>query len=133
MSKQKIEVEVPEGFEATGDFREPRVGESYIGIDGDVLRCNSSFCPPAPRIILKPVKRIPKVGEVWEDVTDNNCPYLIVKVSDISYAAVELPAADTYDWKAVTSLEGVFEGDAADFRFLANDINEWGFQKWSHR
>lgn len=48
-----VTVTSPKGFECTGDFRAPRVGEYYLCSDGFTALNNCGLCSH-PRVILRP-------------------------------------------------------------------------------
>lgn len=47
MTKQMIEVDVPDGWEAVG-YRAPEIGESYLLFDGSVSTVDGVFIYPVP-------------------------------------------------------------------------------------
>lgn len=70
-------VEVPEGFEATGEYRNPREGEHFISVyDGKLGLAENSY-PKGPRLILRKV-RTQQVGEVWRGKINKNAYALIL-------------------------------------------------------
>lgn len=71
MSKKtvSIEIEIPEGFEATGEYRDPDPGEPWAARH-KIFGTASVLYGPDPAgghraVILRPKPRVPKVGEVW--------------------------------------------------------------------
>lgn len=74
--KVTIEVEVPEGWEPTGEFRAPVVSEPYLGHESIFLSDGRS---PRPRIILRKVIK-PVAGQVWRNSAGTN--YLLAQCSD---------------------------------------------------
>lgn len=59
MTEIKLNVYIPKGYEATGEFRQPTEDDHYIAMDGSERK---SIYAEGPRIILK--KKEPKVVEV---------------------------------------------------------------------
>ena len=55
----KIEIELPEidGFEYTGEYGMPKVGDWFVYADGDVVQAKVDFKDSYPRFILKPVEK----------------------------------------------------------------------------
>lgn len=55
MSKQRIEIEVeiPEGYEATGEHRPPVIGDHFIGTDGKYAFCRTDYMTSERRIIIR--------------------------------------------------------------------------------
>ena len=62
MSKQKIEisVETPEGYEATGEYRDPKVGELYFS-PATLCVCVCRFKDDGYKIILRKVEPVKKM------------------------------------------------------------------------
>lgn len=69
---------IPYGFEDTGDFRPPQLGDEYLSTTGDRLVWTAIAASLEPRIILRRKKRKqiiltevgvgrPKEGQYWED------------------------------------------------------------------
>ena len=73
MSRQRIEIEVdvPEGFGATGEFRPPQRGEWFIAINGQLMEATESYVDP--RIILRRVE--PKRESRWVNVYGPTCDH----------------------------------------------------------
>ena len=57
-----IEVDIPEGYEATGEFRPPLNGEDYLTTNGERSRAfREWYDDEGNRIILRKVHKIPEV------------------------------------------------------------------------
>lgn len=64
-----IQIETPEGYEATGEYRFPRVGEPFMSVSGNaVIPTDADSCNRRMnRIILKKVWSFPAwFGNGWE-------------------------------------------------------------------
>lgn len=55
MAKQKfeIEVDIPEGYEATGEWRRPKLGDLYLDVDGRIMRADFDFNSHCYHILRK--------------------------------------------------------------------------------
>ncbi len=137
MPKQKVEIEleVPSDddgttYEATGEFREPLVGESFIGQNKLNHRWESTARQfyAGPRVILKPkapTPRVPKVGEVWEQ---QGTIYLIARnsVQPQFVQAVDITGDWTVAWNRALP-EDVLSRENS--KFLAPDIATWALEQ----
>lgn len=67
MAKQRIEidVDVPEGFEATGEFRCAVIGDFYIAWPGRAARWGMSSPSPAEVVILRKVEPVRESRWGW--------------------------------------------------------------------
>lgn len=56
MSSVTLDVTIPEGYAATGEYRIARAGDLYLFKDGEVKEAVNDTMANVPRIILKKVK-----------------------------------------------------------------------------
>jgi len=87
MQEVKLRLEVPEGFEVTGEYRGVENGEWYLGSGGAPMRADNR--PLGQYVILRPTSPEPQTGEVWLEPTSGK-PYMIVHDPSGSYASISL-------------------------------------------
>jgi hypothetical protein len=70
----KYEIELPEfdEYEPTGEYREPEIGDYFIGDGEKVIRCTSEMCES---IIMKKKKWVPKERELIFKIHSNGNIY----------------------------------------------------------
>lgn len=68
MSKQEITitVDLPDGWEATGEFRNPAEGEAFISSSGELVPFSNTGFSCSPRLILRRVE--PKKESRWINI-----------------------------------------------------------------
>lgn len=69
MSKQTLEIKVPNGYELTGEYRSPREGEFYLNRVGLVSKCGSGVL-----VCLYPIlrKKAPQKRSLWVNCYPKN-------------------------------------------------------------
>lgn len=50
----QLDIDIPEGYEATGEFRLPKTGEYRIGVRGNVVETGDADWHFMPSIIIRP-------------------------------------------------------------------------------
>lgn len=89
--KIEFDINIPEGYEATGEYRRARIGEYYLSVDAkDVFIATGSADTSHNRIILRPKKR-----KVIKFVEDANGLYAIAAHGGFVPAYMYAPAGTT--------------------------------------
>lgn len=83
MSKQNIEMEVPEGYELTGEYRMETKGDLVLEGDGSVTKIEKWFKTTGPKLILR--KKTLKVITFTEVDSRDNASYSLVEGDSFRY------------------------------------------------
>ena len=95
--KIELDIEIPEEFEATGEFRNPKDGDWFIDLTGESRRWHSrTNCPNNRRIILR--KKTPEYRTLTNQHSE---PYVEIKALEDALRIINLmemnPNDSTYD------------------------------------
>ena len=99
MTKQRFEIEanIPEGFEPTGEYRFPDVGD-WVFVEGSVYRQQAYTQPPGFRIILRKLPPATVSVELPREVADHIASGYCCTITDVASeacrAALEAEATD---------------------------------------
>lgn len=103
--KQKVTVEldIPDGWEATGEYRAPRAGENYL--EKKRVFLTTVDLERMKRIILKKSIPTPATGQVWTSGGRPN--YLLVHHLDGRWQAIPLSGHGGWTYPTVTPQDAV--------------------------
>lgn len=91
MPKQTIEVDLPDGYEPTGEVRPPKVGDHYLNYWREVHLSDRDFYADQYRVIVRPVWKWPE----WL-----KAPYIAMDSDGLWWAFAVKPMPEFGCWQA---------------------------------